>query len=352
MVTKRIRHLVFFLGYFCTLLAALLLLIFPQKTLFRFSSLGFFPFAGKDTFISGEGTRNIPFVLHSQPANSKTAFEKRPTVISISDDPEGFFQDSPPSPIDHAVILKNIERVGIRSAAIALPLSWEDPDPIALVALEQSLGSIRRVITSAALTRVAAPLPIPSSFRRASLPIAKVMGDVSQIPSVNHPTLPDMILGSKSSLSGFTILENQPFSPDSPPQLIARWGERIVFSLPLLFAIDHLQVDLPSIKIVSASHIALTNDGPYIPIDRYGRLAFKVSKVPAPKILSAATLIDAAPDLFIEKTLNPILIRDDLSGSEPSSEGLLQDPRGYDHNFNQHRRKQPWNNLQAASYLG
>jgi hypothetical protein len=292
-------------------------------------------FTESDHFISGKGTSSKPFTIHRLKDSSSHLTGELPTDIVITDDPEGVFQESPPSPVDFAVILKNLRRMGRDSVAIGMPLSWADPDVLSLTALDQQLDAIPSVITSAPLSRSPVPTPIPPAFRRASVSLFSIAGDTSLLPRVDRISIPDVVLGNDTSLAGFTTLESE--ETTGLPYLLARWEDRAVLSFHLLAALQRSDVTPHAITVRLGEWISLGVDGPFIPIDEFGRLTIKPPK-PAVKGIPAETLIDAPEDWLPDTADHPVLIRNGLSLSDPVaadySESLvptvamLSDPEG------------------------
>ncbi|MBC7980944.1 MAG: hypothetical protein H7Y36_10320 [Armatimonadetes bacterium] len=277
-------------------------------------------------FISGHGTHTEPFILHALENDSRKVPSELPTVVSLTDDPEGFFQSSPPSPVDIAIILKNLIRLKQDAIAIGTPLAWQASDTISLTALDQQLDALPSVITSAPLSRNPIPSPIPPAFRRASISPAQVHGDISQLPIVNRVSIPDVILGNKTSLAGFTLIESEPSNPT--PHLLARWDDRCVLSFHLLAALDHFQVPPSAIEVRLGEAIALGRNGPFFPIDQYGRLASPPSAIAEKINIPATSLIDAPDDFLSQTTFKPILLRNDLSASDAAASGFSKSLAG------------------------
>jgi len=158
-------------------------------------------------FVSGNGTRADPWKLRAFSPDSKSDRRNAPVIVALEDDPEGFFQSSPPAPIDLAVIFTNFHRLGAKKAAAAAVLAWETPDPIGLAALEKSLARFDSLVMAAPLSRGAVASAMPRAFRRASIPLSAVRGDTSSLPVVNRVPIPGVILGGQNALAGFSVLE-------------------------------------------------------------------------------------------------------------------------------------------------
>ncbi len=288
-----------------------------ERYAFLFTTI---PFTGSQSVIDGNGSLENPYAHKS---SKSVDFKKisQPIDITITDDPKQIFQSSPASPVDFAIILKNLTRLHQDSIAIGTPLTWADPEAIPLAALDQQLDAIPHLITSAPLSRGSTPSPIPPAFRRASINLAQLHGNTSLIPVVNRIPIPGVLLGNEKSLAGFTALESEPDQSSLP--LIAIWDDRVVLSFHLLTALNHLQVPLDAIEIHVGRHIYLGKKSSYIPIDNYGRLSFfpEEFKTIKNQPLPAEELLDTIAQPFPENNFKPIIIRNTHSTQDlPSIE--------------------------------
>jgi hypothetical protein len=266
---------------------------------------------------AGNGTWGNPYRLKVENIKLSDSGGEGPTEILITEDPDLIFQSTPPSPVDFAIILKNLRRMNRDSIAIATPLFWSGPETIANVALERQLGEVPKLVTSAPLSRGPQDSALPPAFRRASIPVSKVRGDTELLPKVNRIPVPSIMLGEKKALAGFTILESE--EAGEHPYLMAMWGDRIVFSFHLLAALEHLGITPDSIDIHLGEAIRIGLEGHRIAIDRFGRL----KSMPPPSTrssfeISAESLINADPDLLSSNSFKPIVIRDGVPSSEPA----------------------------------
>lgn len=284
----------------------------PDRALLSLSS-----FVTKDSrsFFTGDGSHFAPYHLHTFGLGIGKSPKTSPTVISINDDPDQVFQSSPPSPVDYAIILRNLKRIGIDRVAISFPLLWEQTDAVSLAALDRQLDAIPSLATSAPLTRGAVPAPIPPAFRRASVSLSRIRGDTELLPAVNRIALPDVILGNKTSLAGFTRIESEP--KGTSPFLLARWGEdQAVLSFLLIAALDHYQVPPSALDIRLGEFISLGARGPFIPIDEHGRLDFAIPKDFSGDILAMESLLKTKKAAHDKKNFQPAILRSDLSATE------------------------------------
>ncbi|MEO7099903.1 MAG: hypothetical protein ABI162_11115 [Luteolibacter sp.] len=279
-------------------------------------------FANPPLFVSGRGTYDAPWKLGSMTAETKVDTRQAPVIVSLGDDLEGFFQTSPPAPIDLAVIFSNFQRLGTKKAATAAVFSWEAPDPIGLAALDKALGSFDSLVMAAPLSRGAVPAAMPPAFRRASIPLANIHGDSSALPVVNRIPLPGVILGGENSVAGFSSLESESAAGFSP--LVARWEDRVVFAFPLLVVLQRNNFPVDGVDVHLGEYLKLSPDGPVVPLDSYGRLAMPLKEMAAYKEISAEALIDGGDELFPKTAPDPVILRDDQSAAEPATRAFSQ----------------------------
>lgn len=274
-------------------------------------------FSNPPFLISGNGSHAQPWMLRTLATDFRTDARHTPVRIALGDDVEGVFQSSPPSPIDLAVILTNIQRLGAKTAATGAVLAWDAPDPIGLAALDGAIARFDSLVMAAPLTRGAVPESMPPAFRRASFPVAEIRGDASSLPVVNRIPIPGVILGQENTLAGFQRLESEPTTERVP--LLARWEDRVVCSFSLLAVLQHLNLPIAGLQIHPGEFLKLSPSGPTVPIDLYGRLAIPLKPLSLPHALPAEALIDAESGMFPKSTPGPVILCDHRSAAEPAT---------------------------------
>ena len=292
-------------------------------------------FAEPPFFITEKGGAASTHTLHTLNQQTTIASEPLPDIV-ITDDPDRVFQASPPSPVDFAIILKNLRRLGRDSIAIGTPLAWSEMDGISMMALDQQLDALRSVVMAAPLSRGPIASPLPSAFRRASIAVSDIHGNARHLPIVNRVSIPDAMLGNSNSLAGFTALESEP--DGESPYLLARWDDRVVFSFPLLAALADHKALAEKVEIRLGNYISLGKEGPYIPIDEFGRLTFRPPSSTNSSSIPAESLIDAPDDVLTGLRAGTLLIRNGMSAADEASArfsdslvptvSLLADPSG------------------------
>jgi hypothetical protein len=268
-------------------------------------------------FITGNGSQAASWQVRSFASKQRSDPRRAPLIVSLSDDPEGFFQSSPPSPIDLAVILSNFRRLGATQAATAAVLAWDEPDPIGLAALDMAIARFDTMLMAAPLTRGAKAESLPPAFRKASVSVNEVHGDLSAIPLVNRIPLPGVILGGENTTAGFQTLDSE--AATSFPPLLARWEDRIVFAFPLLAAMRSLDLPVDGIEIRLGAYLKLSARGPVVPLDRYGRMATPPGQVSPYAVIPAEALIDGGDALFPKQAPKPVILRDDHSAADAAT---------------------------------
>ncbi|NQX00125.1 hypothetical protein HQ447_05650, partial [bacterium] len=279
-------------------------------------------FVNPPLFVTGEGTHASPWMLQAFATETQPDPRQAPVIVSLGDDLDGFFQSSPPAPIDLAVVLTNFQRLGAKKAATAAVLAWEKPDPIGLAALEKSLARFESLVMAAPLSRGALPSAMPPAFRRASLPLAEVEGDPAALPIVNRIPLPGVVLGGDTTVAGFSQLESE--TPARFAPLLARWEDRVVFSFPLLAVLQRLDLPTSGVQVRLGGYLKLSAAGPIVPIDAYGRLAVPLKPIAAFAEISAEAVIDGGDALFPKQAPDPVILRDDRSAAEPATRAFSQ----------------------------
>lgn len=274
-------------------------------------------FVNPPLFVTGEGSYAAPWSLRAFSTESKPDRRQAPVIVSLGDDPTGFFQSSPPAPIDLAVIFTNFQRLGAKKAATAAVLAWDAPDPVGLAALEKSLSRFESLVMAAPLSRGAVSSAMPSAFRRASIPLTAVHGDTSALPVVNRLPIPGVVLGGESALAGFSVLELE--TGDGFAPLLARWDDRAVLAFPLLTVLQRLNLPLSGVEVRLGEYLKLSPAGPIVPIDSYGRLVLPRKAISGYAEISAEALIDGGDDLFPKQAPDPVILRDDRSALDPAT---------------------------------
>jgi hypothetical protein len=246
-------------------------------------------FPGHDVH-EGEGTRADPFRIDKLQAPSRVV---PPFVIGIKESEQTIFDAYPLSASDYAVLLQELHLNEVPRVMLGGNLAWTDADPFALDALEQLSGKFERCITSASVMRAATDAAVPAAFLRASVAVADVKGDVLSLPRVSQLAVPQTFLGQEKTWAGFSRIETLETNPTTT-YIVARWGDRLIFSSTFLALLAQEQVELEELQICVGHSIQLPRSGKRIGLDVYGRASLDPVTLPAVD-LQAEMLIRPEP---------------------------------------------------------
>ena len=275
-------------------------------------------FAKPPFFLSGGGDGS--WELRTLLSDGLADAGKAPVMVSIGDDVGGVFQSSPPSPVDLAVVLQNLQRLGAKQAAIAAVMAWEKPDVGALKGLDMVLNHFQLVVQAAPLSRGTFRQAMPPAFRRASLPPEAIHGDLSRLPIINRVPVADVIFGQgQGTLAGFSSLDDGDDVANSLP-LLARWEDEnaVVLAFPLLTVLARCNLPVGGIQVKLGEFLRLGPAGPVVPIDRAGRMALPLKPLASRADIAAEDLIVGTPEIFPSGP-GMIVLRDDQSRATHST---------------------------------
>ncbi len=222
-----------------------------ELVLFRLVSQALYP---QHTWIEHSEGSGQAFAISRLRRNSVSS---APAVVEFDDDPEHYFSASPPAAVDYAVVLDNLRRSNPAAVMISSNLAWRDADEFAISALTKSASQFPRVIFSAGLTRLPQSSEMPEAMLRASLPVTALRGDTSALPVVNRLAIAKTVMEGGAAWGGFSFVEGITPNANQIP-LMARWGDRIVFSSVILLQLAErgLTMDEMDIEMGKAIRIA------------------------------------------------------------------------------------------------
>lgn len=240
--------------------------------------------------------------------------EVPPAGMLFLDEDEGeYFEENPPVPTDLAVVLARLKEMGVEHFGIGYPLGWKEPDTLALDAMRAMMDRLNGTLLGYQLNNGTVGEPVPVPFQLCSIAYADVEGDRSKLPVVN--SLPGELpeFGGERTRAGFTLLGNEDQETERA-YLLARWDDRVVFSLPLAAAIARLEVPLDQVDVKAGKEIRLGPTGPRIPIDFRGRIKLPEAEPAVMKASATAMISRTLPEGFGEKGA-PVYLVDGRLGS-------------------------------------
>lgn len=224
-------------------------------------------------------------------------------TIQITDDPDKIFEQSPPSPLDYAIILTSLHKRGFRDVILATNLNWDQQVGIENQGLGRQLGLFDYSAISMPVTRVATPQPVPDILKRSLITMVQVSGNPHQLPLINHAPIPVHADGGKHTLAGFSEVESMP-AIEGHIKLLAHWqGQGLIPSIELLTIMIAHKISPADIRVSCGDHIRLGKNGPVIPIDSFGQTpvpgtpATSLTPIPAEKLIVPVSGNEAALNL-------------------------------------------------------
>lgn len=221
-----------------------------------------------DIVLDGDATTDTISIRKLAPATGALPHFQ---PIHITDDPDRIFEQSPPSPLDYAVILESLHRRGHRNLILATRMTWDNDPGLEASALDLKLSLFDHSVIALPVTHGATHQTMPAPMRRALIPYSNIKGNHRLIPIVNQTSLPAHIQGNKHTLAGFHRIESSPPTPGHTP-LLAHWRDKgLIPSLHLLTIMSAHAISPADLTIHCGKYIRLGLDGPVIPIDPYGQ---------------------------------------------------------------------------------
>jgi hypothetical protein len=270
-------------------------------------------FANPPFFVAGHGSVTDPWSLRTLAARPLVDATQAPFVVGIGDD-EGYYQSSPPSPIDLAVMLSKLRGMGAERVAISALMAWENPNTLSLTGLERELRAFSSILTAAPLSRGSVSEALPRAFREGSLPASAVAGDLALLPVVNRIPLPGLILGGEGAKAGFSVIESEPEAGGMP--LLALWDDRLLLAFPLLYVLERDNLPLSGVEVRLGEYLRLSPAGPTVMIDATGRLVGEIPMIPPTGAISADALLEKDAALLPADLRGPVVLRDEQSAAD------------------------------------
>lgn len=207
-------------------------------------------------------------------------------ICNIDDDPGGVFEQGSYTPLDLAVTISNLKRLGIKHLFLGTHLHWPNADQKDNDTINTAISELESCIISVPLKRSLSDSPIPDYLAKSSISQNNITGNTNLIPEVNQTSLAPTFDIPYNTLVGFSQLESEESSHKIP--LLARWNDRIILSSLLLERLKHLDLNPSDLKITLGSKIDLIGASNYIPIDEKGYFSpDSQASSPTPDIISA-----------------------------------------------------------------
>lgn len=189
-------------------------------------------------------------------------------VCEIDDDPEQVNAFGIYHPADIAITLSNLHQQGVQRVYLSTHLHWPERDMEENNTLATALRPFQSVVVAAPLRRNLSADHITPAFIRASIPATEVGEGLELLPVVNSIGIEPDVIFPENTYAGFSSLESEKSNNSEP--LVARWGDRIVFSATLLALMQNCKVTPNQLIVHPGEYIRIGNTGNIIPIDSFG----------------------------------------------------------------------------------
>ncbi len=213
------------------------------------------------------------------------------TLLRISDSESSIFQEWPPSPIDYAIILKNLKEYKAKLVAIEPSMSWNNAgegllETLRTASLKYNKGEL---LMGAVFQMDKSVFESNDQLINLLNPISNISGDIKRIPEFTMiDPLPDRRLTSIGIPFGFTSIDMAEQDKMNNPlkvPLLARIKEAIVPSFALRAIMMEQDMNSNDVTIHLGDKIAFSN-GTTIPIDSQGSFEAFTGSRPDINILS------------------------------------------------------------------
>ncbi len=206
--------------------------------------------------------------------NSKRLQEHELTFLRLTDADANVFEEWPPSPLDYAVILKNLLSFDPRLVLFEPTLAWRDDDGITTGALRNQILRTPEALFGCVLqdNPVSGSIPPETDPVRRLETITSIIGDIDAIPSFTGMlTLPEEAFLGTGKL-GFTHID---LGPDDPAgsfavPLLARRDDTVVASFTLNAILLQSGRDSSDLRVRLGDSIEIRDTDIRIPIDPSG----------------------------------------------------------------------------------
>lgn len=214
-----------------------------------------------------------------------------PFIVAMGEDPERIFDSNPLSASDCAVLIDTLSALGVKELVMSTPLVWQEADPFALSALEIVMDQFPTCLTSVDLQRTVQDQEMPAPLRRASVAWSMVSEPKQDLLVMNALTFPHTQMGKEYTWAGFSSMSAGPQENHSA-LLLARWGDRVIFSSSFLAVLLHHEIHPKELQIEPGQGIHCPRTGHFWAIDRFGRYLVRPGEKIVPD-LQATQLIRA-----------------------------------------------------------
>ena len=249
------------------------------------------------------------------------------TLLRINGPENSVFSEWPPSPIDYAIILKNLRKHEAKLVAIEPSMAWNNAaegllETLRSASLKYNKGEL---LMGAVFQMDQSVVESNDKFINLLKPISNVSGEIKNIPEFTMiDPLPDRRLTSIGIPFAFTSIDMAEQDQENNPlkvPLLARIKELVVPSFALRAIMMEQDIDSNDVKIHLGNKIVFEN-GTVIPIDFQG--AFEAFTGSRPDINKEDISILSLPEEELDRSqLRSLSNRIILVGIDTEKEQII-----------------------------
>ena len=194
------------------------------------------------------------------------------------------FPTYPPNPMDYTVLFRHLYEQGARNVYVIAPMAWEEePDNIVKSAVGYELDRFRHKALGRQMSESSRRASLPSGWKHLAIPPGNIIGKTDQFPRADRLVGEAPQITTEAGTLG-TVVENSDLFSASQESgksfpLFVRWGEDIIPTLPLVAALNALDLDPEDVRLIPGDTLLLGNNRS-IPLDEYGRIPLAENSAP------------------------------------------------------------------------
>lgn len=186
------------------------------------------------------------------------------------------FATYPPNPMDYTVLFRHLYEQGAKNVYVMAPMAWdEEPDNIVKAAVGYELDRFRHKALGRQMSESSRHAPLPPDWNELIIPSSHIAGKTDLFPRADKLVGETPQLATAAPALGTVVENSELFSPPpenrvSPP-LFIRWGGDIIPTLPLVAALNALDLKPGDVRIIPGDTLFLGGKRS-LPLDEYGRI--------------------------------------------------------------------------------
>lgn len=186
------------------------------------------------------------------------------------------FAAYPPNPMDYTVLFRHLYEQGAKNVYVTAPMAWdEEPDNIVKAAVGHELDRFRHKALGRQMSESSRHAPLPPDWKDLAVPASNIVGKTDLFPRADRLVGEAPQLATAAPALGTVVENNGLFSPSAEdrvsPPLFVRWGGEIIPTLPLVAALNALDLAPGDVRIIPGDTLFLGGKRS-VPLDEYGRI--------------------------------------------------------------------------------